>query len=728
MEPSTKDRHNAALPLRPGARLFLSVRWSIFAVVAILALGGGGIAMFFGYDLTSEAVIGEAQRRAELDLVSAWASYRHELDRVALVVKLVSQTQKAHDLLAGSNIDRDWARMRIEDLRRQHGLDVLTLVGTDGRVVMRSRFPYRNGDPVFVDSVTQRALRGLSSHGTVLVPSDALDAEGQYLRDQVFIEVRATPMAAPSFKTVETDGMMLKAAEPVHDPSGHVIGFVYGGVLLNRNYAITDGIRDTIFKGEQYKHQPLGTVTIFQGDLRIATNVLNANGTRAIGTRVSNAVREQTIENGRPYYDRAFVVKDWFLTAYDPIRDPDDKVIGILYVGILEQKFVDYKTNLTRKFELLMGAGVLVALVAALVFAVWLSAPIKRLTAVAAEMTAGNLKARVREGHDMFKEISHLNWTFNHMADTVIHRSDALAHANARLEKSNAELTQLNQNYMDMLGFVTHELKSPLASTMFSLSAIKQGYFGNISPEQTKVIESVEKNVEYLNEMILNYLNLSRIERGELQFTPESFLFKSEVLDPVFDQVRRQLDAHSMTVESDVPADLTLEGDPNLLKIVMDNLLSNACKYGKRGTVVHIRHRPARAGANRFYVRNEGRGISEEDRNKLFKKFSRLAVSELRAKKGTGLGLFITHAIVQQHGGKIWVDSKEGEWTEFCFEIPAVVPRHDALHLDAPADATPLSQSSPPASMLLVTRGMEATPTPTPPPPPDGPKPSDSGS
>jgi signal transduction histidine kinase len=261
------------------------------------------------------------------------------------------------------------------------------------------------------------------------------------------------------------------------------------------------------------------------------------------------------------------------------------------------------------------------------------------------------------------------------MADAVVQRGDALSRANAKLEVSNADLTQLNQNYMDMLGFVTHELKSPLASTVFSLAAIKDGYFGTVSAEQLKVIESVEKNVAYLNEMILNYLNLSRIERGELQFSPEQFAFKREVIDPVFEQMGRQLELNQMTLVCEVPATVQVEGDPNLLKIVVDNLLSNAIKYGNRGSVVRLRHKAGERGAHRFCVHNDGPGISPRDINKLFRKFSRLAVSELRAKRGTGLGLFITQAIVRQHGGQIWAESKEGEWTEFIFELPAQGPR-----------------------------------------------------
>ena len=79
---------------------------------------------------------------------------------------------------------------------------------------------------------------------------------------------------------------------------------------------------------------------------RIATNVTTASGNRAIGTRVSKDVYEKVLENDRNWYDRAFVVNDWYLSAYDPIHDLDGKIVGILYVGVLAKKYDDLKKSL----------------------------------------------------------------------------------------------------------------------------------------------------------------------------------------------------------------------------------------------------------------------------------------------------------------------------------------------------------------------------------------------
>jgi signal transduction histidine kinase len=184
------------------------------------------------------------------------------------------------------------------------------------------------------------------------------------------------------------------------------------------------------------------------------------------------------------------------------------------------------------------------------------------------------------------------------------------------------------------------------------------------------VLDAVERNLEYLNEMILNYLNLSRIEKNELRFEPRSLSFRKEVLDPTMEQVSRQVYATGMFVAIDVPEDVMVKGDRDLLRIVMDNLLSNAVKYGRHYSTIRVWHEELPSGVQRFRVQNEGRGFRPADIEKLFRKFSRLDVAELRAKRGTGLGLFITRQIIERHGGQIRAETRENQWAMFVFDLP----------------------------------------------------------
>ena len=135
--------------------------------------------------------------------------------------------------------------------------------------------------------------------------------------------------------------MMLRAAAPVSTPAGRLLGVLDGGVLITRNYEIVDKIRRTVFKEEEYKGRPVGTATIFQNDVRVSTNVRSADGTRAIGTQASAEVADAVLSRGETWRGRAFVVQDWYLAAYAPIRDFSGATVGMLYVGVLERPFTD---------------------------------------------------------------------------------------------------------------------------------------------------------------------------------------------------------------------------------------------------------------------------------------------------------------------------------------------------------------------------------------------------
>jgi sensor histidine kinase regulating citrate/malate metabolism len=139
--------------------------------------------------------------------------------------------------------------------------------------------------------------------------------------------------------------MVLKAAAPIVGDDGSLIGVLYGGHLINQNFELVDEIKATVYQNASYHGKSEGTATIFQGNLRISTNVMDLQGERAIGTQVSSEVHEQVLDRGERWIDRAFVVNVWFITAYEPIKNITGDVIGILYVGMLEQRFTDMQRN-----------------------------------------------------------------------------------------------------------------------------------------------------------------------------------------------------------------------------------------------------------------------------------------------------------------------------------------------------------------------------------------------
>jgi two-component system NtrC family sensor kinase len=188
---------------------------------------------------------------------------------------------------------------------------------------------------------------------------------------------------------------MLKAAAPIFDQDNNLLGVVYGGVLLNRNYEIVDKVKQTVYENFKYEGQDIGTATIFMDDIRISTNVKNQDGTRAIGTRVSEEVYEQVIVKGERWIDRAYVVNNWYITAYEPIRDVYNRAIGILYVGILEQKYLDIQRQTVLTFWAIALTGVLIAMVVSYFLARQIHIPINKLVTASQDVAGGNLDIQV---------------------------------------------------------------------------------------------------------------------------------------------------------------------------------------------------------------------------------------------------------------------------------------------------------------------------------------------
>lgn len=287
---------------------------SFLAVIIIC----GVVATLVGMCLIGTGIIGQAQDKVKNDLNSAREIYREETDNIKDIVRFTALRFFIKDAILDN--DTEGLQQELDEIRKRESLDVLTVTDKIGRVIVRSRNPSVSGDNQAQDELVSEVLSVEKVvAGTVIVPREELIKEGLDLAEQAHIEFIPTPKAKPTLETEQTSGMMIKAAAPVFY-DGSVVGVLYGGNLLNRNYEIVDRVKDTVYLGVKYKGKDIGTATIFQGDLRISTNVEGEDGSRAIGTRVSEEVYEQVLVKGLPWIDRAFVVNNWYIAAYEPVE------------------------------------------------------------------------------------------------------------------------------------------------------------------------------------------------------------------------------------------------------------------------------------------------------------------------------------------------------------------------------------------------------------------------
>jgi two-component system NtrC family sensor kinase len=601
--------------------------------------------------------IREAENRVSIYMRSAWEIHNGKVEPIRSGAEILAQNQRIRDLLQDpENEDLLIAvSQKLEAIRQEEEMDILNVLAPDGTVLLRTRYPYNKGDNLADDSFVKPVLlTQQSSAGNAILSLERLDIEGPGLVERTIAS------------SGDPRGMLAGAAVPVIE-DGRLIGIIQMGSLLNGSIDEVDRIRDAVFANEYYEGKPLGTATIFMDDLRISTNVQDNQGRRAVGTRVSREVAEHVLDKGLSWTGRAFVVDTWYLSQYDPIKDPEGNIIGMLYVGELEQKYLDLRTQVVVLYLAVIIVGMILAILIFVFLTRSVLNPIQRLSEATKRLAGGDFSYRVPVKNK--DEIGDLSASFNHMAEQLEEQRQEIERNQQKLEALNSELKTINRNYMEMLGFVSHELKNPLASAVMSLYTVKDGYLGEINPAQKKSLESVAQSLEYFQEMILNYLDLSRLEKGELEINSTQVSLCPEIVSPILQGFERALQEKQMIVENEISDSLELNADQGLLKIVYDNLLSNAIKYGREeGKIVLDAHENTNVVT--MSVRNDGEGIPPEKMPQLFKKFSRLDSPEYAGKKGTGLGLYTCKEIIEKHGGEIWADSKMGEWVRFSFTIP----------------------------------------------------------
>ncbi len=628
----------------------------------LVVVGGGLASSLIGTHMVGNTIMAEAQRKVRHDLDFAWLVYDEKLRRIKDILDLTAKRDLIMRSLKEGQVEV--LRRELEKVRLDYQLDILTATDPKGVVITRTRPPYHAGDFQGNDELVRRALQKEGVASTEIIPQDELAKEGPELVRQAFMEFVPTPRAKERPETKETSGMMLKAAVPILDINGNVLGVLYGGTLLNRNYEIVDKIKEVIFKGELYKGKETGTATIFQWDLRISTNVKDKNGLRAIGTRIARDVYDQVLENGQAWIDRAFVVKDWYIAAYEPIRNLRREIIGILYVGTLEEPYVDLRRNVILSFFGIAGVGLVLVFFLAYFITRSITKPIGELVKATEVIAGGDFAHEVTiQSKD---EVGQLANSFNRMVRTLKATMEELHAVNQKLQ-------DLNRHYLEMVSFITHELNQPMGVLKGFLILLRDEALGPLpETKQKQAVATMLRNVNSLINMIQKYLQLGKIESGRLEVNKMRIPVFTEALQPILEDEKPQLDARQMQViieNEEFFRNLQIEADPVLLRIVFSNLIGNALKYGaERGKIwIGVKEEPKEFI---FYVKNEGRGIPGDKLTRVFEKFTRLEGELERRRGGTGLGLFNAKEIVERHGGRIWAESEEGKWANFLFTIP----------------------------------------------------------
>ena len=616
---------------------------------------------FSAIQIFNDQIIDEAQERVRNDLNAAREIYQTRLQQVEDAVNFTTVRLFIGDILEGDT--RQEYMDELVRFKNSENMDILTITDNLGRVVLRVNNPSLTGDDQSQDEIVGEVLRTKRPvSGTTIISPEELQRESPALADQALFVFIDTPMARLRPETEEKAGMMLKAGAPIFDDQGSLIGVVYGGSLLNRNYEIVDKVKGTVFQNVEYKGKDIGTATIFQDDVRISTNVTDDRGARAIGTRIAEDVYHQVVIEQEPWVGRAYVVNDWYITAYEPIRNIKDEIIGILYVGILEQKYADIQDQTIFVFLGITAAGVLLTTLLAFLIARQISRPIHELVTASKQLADGNLETKVElTSRDEFGSLSH---HFNRMAAALKERDDRLKEFTKRKIMESERLAIVGQ----LSANVAHELNNPLQGIVtYSSLLLEQDVCDG--PARNN-LEKIAIQANRCRQIIRGLLDFSRQEKPH-----KTLININDLLRRCISLLENQANFQNISILKNFDESLPMIViDPSQIERVFMNLMINAAEAMTDGGALSL---TTCFGLNEKFieieVKDSGHGISIEDMDRIFNPF----FTTKDVGHGVGLGLAISYGIVKEHNGEIDVESEVGKGTTFIVSLPVIVKVDD---------------------------------------------------
>jgi two-component system NtrC family sensor kinase len=656
------------------SKLSLKARliWSYLVILGI----GGLTTSLVGSWIVSSTIMMQARRAVDHDFATARTVYEQQLQALELSVQFASSSVAIQRFLV--NGDRRPLLAFLESVRKDAGFDFLSLTGPNGEVLIRTSQLGRAGDNASSISLVRAALAGKVAAATELLSAAQLANEDPALRESARLRTDTGEATA---------GLALMAAAPVEAPSGNRPGVLYGGVLLAENFQIVDRVWNLLFSGERFRDADSGSVTIFQDDVRISTNVQTARGRRAVGTRAPAEVRDAVLNRGKIWRGRAFVVRGWYISEYAPIRNYAGDAIGMLATGIIENTYTAIRNRVIFSFFGLATVGFILIIGITYYMIRNITHPLGEMVAATQNITVGRFDQEVRSNSP--GEIGLLAESFNAMLKSLRQMKGDLEEWGRTLEVKVKERTEelvamqervAQSERLASLGMlaagVAHEVNNPLGGIL-ALTSLTVEDMSDHDPNREN-LEEVIRQTERCRDIVKGLLEFSRQSKSNTELVD-----LNKVLEDTLSLVAKQALFFNINVERDLEPELPpVMADRSQFQQVFMNILMNAVQaMNERGTItIRSRHDTA-ANCVEVAISDTGCGIHPEQIHRIFDPF----FSTKAGGQGTGLGLSIAYGIVTTHRGTISAQSEVGKGSTFTIRMPVAAE----VSRDAPAGGGP---------------------------------------
>jgi two-component system NtrC family sensor kinase len=611
------------------------------------------ISSLVGIFLIDKWTVGQAQDRVSSALNSAREILHHRLENIKNSVYFSSFRTSIGEALTKN--DRFVLKEILGSIRKEAQIDILTVTDDQGKVVLRSRNPVVFGDDVSHNEIVKEVLATQKSVSSIeIISYKEILKEGEDLAQQSTIKFVEAPETKARKAPEQGSAMVLISASPILGRNGKVLGVLYGGEVLNRNYSLVDRVRDILYQNEKHRGKEVGVVTLFLNEFRISTNFQDRNGLRAVGTRVSDEIYDKVLIQGKKSVGKALVIQDWYVAAYEPVRNLKNENIGILAVAMLEQKFVDMRTEALFIFLGITILGMGLSIIVANFFSNTVVRPIENLRKISDQISQGDFSARV-EVHSP-NEIGELEKTFNLMASSLQEREKEIRRLNEQRLMRSEKLASIGR----LAAGLAHEINNPLTSVLtFSSMLLRK------AEERAKEkLEIIVKETTRCREIVRGLLNFARQNEPRKEMCDVNRIIEGAL---TLTKNHLRISGNMISVEKELGDLPGAHLDPDQILEVFVNILINAVDAMPQGGTLRVTTRKLEAEPSvEIRITDSGHGIAPENLDKIFDPF----FTTKEAEKGTGLGLAVCHGIVERHNGTIDVESEVGKGTTFIIKLP----------------------------------------------------------
>lgn len=629
--------------------LTLKMKLVLAFLAVVFIIGTASVAI--GIKIINDNVIGQAYDDVQSDLNTMRYFFNERIHFKMRFLEYLSYLETIRGAILRG--DRRLLFRKLEEVTLEVEFDILNVTDSEGRVIVRVGNYGRFGDNVRNDTYVRKVLSTGKSHfGYDIIEKNDLIVEGEDIAKKAQIRIIKTPRARKIQRQVEERALVLKAASPVVQ-NGKVIGIIYGAKILNNSFDLVDKFRSLLFKDEKIGNADLGTTTIFIEDIRISTNVRQADGSRAIGTQISEEVFKEVYEKGKIWLDKAFVVNNWYLSAYGPIKDINDKIIGIMYVGILEEKYNQILKNTAVYYLIIIVVTSIIAVMISLYLVNSVTQPAQKLIDASKEIILGNYKKIEINSKD---EMGYLGSVFNNMVDAILERDNQLKERTEKQIVKSAKLASLGR----LASGIAHEINNPLTGILTYASLLLEDFKDTEYEEDLQVIVNEALRCRKIVKQVLDFARESKLEKEPANI--------NDVIRQSLTMLEKLANFQNVKIVTELAEDLpVLNLDVTQMRSVINNLAINAADAMPQGGILTIRTWNNRdKNVVVVEVTDTGVGIAEENIGKVYDPF----FTTKEVGRGTGLGLAVTYGIVNRHNGSIEIKSKVGEGTTFTITLP----------------------------------------------------------